>query len=111
MHTDLTRSVHPGTTSHQLLAELLCAPPPSGRCSSSTWVPWTPLLTQAEVQRGMYYGSGGRLRRFAAKLRAGQPVTVVLLGGSVTNAGELSRQGLSYAARFFGFINSTFPNP
>lgn len=74
-------------------------------------VPWQPLLTQAEVQRGMYYGSGGRLRALATKLRAGQPVTVVLLGGSVTNAGELSRQGLSYAARFFSFLNSTFPNP
>lgn len=74
-------------------------------------VPWAPLLTQAEVQRGMYYGSGGRLRRLAPKLRAGQPVTVVLLGGSVTNAGEYSRQGLSYAARFFDFLNSSFPNP
>ncbi|KAL4421750.1 hypothetical protein ABPG77_009733 [Micractinium sp. CCAP 211/92] len=74
-------------------------------------VPWQPLLTQAEVQRGMYYGSGGRLRALATKLRAGRPVTVVLLGGSVTNAGELSRQGLSYAARFFSFLNSTFPNP
>ena len=73
-------------------------------------LPWQPLLTQAEVHRGMYYGSGSRLRALAAKLRAGQAVTVVLLGGSVTNAGEWSRQGLSYAARFFNFINSTFPN-
>lgn len=74
-------------------------------------MPWPPLLTPAEVQRGVYHGSGGALRALAAKLRAGQGVTVVLLGGSVTNAGELSRQGLSYAARFFNFINSTFPNP
>ena len=32
-------------------------------------LPWEPLLTDEEVQRGQgYYGSGTRLRRVAAKL-------------------------------------------
>lgn len=44
-------------------------------------VPWGPLLTQEEAERGLsYWGSGERLKRFAAKLMAGKPVKV--RGGS-----------------------------
>ena len=40
-------------------------------------VPWTPLLSQHELERGLtYYGSGERLRAVAAKLLAGQPIKV-----------------------------------
>jgi hypothetical protein len=40
-------------------------------------VPWGPLLTQEEAERGLaYYGSGRRLQQLAAKLMAGKPVKV-----------------------------------
>ena len=40
-------------------------------------VPWEPLLTREELLRGLsYYGSGTRLHAVAAKLLAGQPITV-----------------------------------
>jgi len=40
-------------------------------------VPWGPLLTQQEAQRGLaYYGSGGRLQAVAARLLAGKPIKV-----------------------------------
>lgn len=40
-------------------------------------VPWGPLLTQQEAQRGLaYYGSGSRLQELAAKLVAGKPIKV-----------------------------------
>lgn len=40
-------------------------------------IPWVPMLTPEELARAIdYYGSGVRLRSVAAKLVAGQPVTV-----------------------------------
>lgn len=40
-------------------------------------LPWEPLLTDEEVQRGEgYYGTGRRLRRVASKLLAGEPIQV-----------------------------------
>ena len=40
-------------------------------------MPWEPLLTKDELQRGIgYYGSGARIRRVAAKLLAGKPIKV-----------------------------------
>ena len=40
-------------------------------------LPWEPLLTQDDLQRGIgYYGSGARIRRVAAKLLAGKPIKV-----------------------------------
>lgn len=40
-------------------------------------VPWGPLLTQEEAERGLsYWGSGERLKRVAAALLAGKPIKV-----------------------------------
>ena len=74
-------------------------------------LPWPPLFSEEEVQRGTaYYGSGARLRRVAAKLLNGQPITVVTLGGSVTSGSGVPTPQQNYASRFFQFINSSFPH-
>ncbi|KAI7839286.1 hypothetical protein COHA_006984 [Chlorella ohadii] len=74
-------------------------------------VPWQPALSKEERLRGLsYYGSGLRLQRVAAKLLAGQPIKVVMLGGSVTGGGGASAPDLAYAARFFQFVNTSFPH-
>jgi len=74
-------------------------------------LPWRPLLTEEDLRRGMYFGSGLRLRRVAQKLLGGQPITFVAVGGSITNADAFEGQGTSYPARFAKFIKATFPNP
>lgn len=74
-------------------------------------VPWPPALSKEELLRGLsYYGSGLRLQRVAAKLLAGQPIKVYMLGGSVTGGGGATAPDLAYAARFFHFINASFPH-
>ena len=74
-------------------------------------VPWEPLLTREELLRGLaYYGSGLRLQRVAAKLLAGQPLRVYMLGASVTGGGGASAPGLGYVPRFFQFLNASFPH-
>lgn len=57
-------------------------------------LPWRPWLTQAEARRGVTYsGSGAAMRRLAGKLLAGQPVSIVAIGGSVTASGGLDAHG------------------
>ncbi|KAL4442042.1 hypothetical protein ABPG77_011303 [Micractinium sp. CCAP 211/92] len=75
-------------------------------------LPWEPLLTTAELRRGLaYYGSGARLQALAGKLLAGQPVKVYALGGSVTGGGGSSHApARAYVSRFFKWINTTFPH-
>ena len=75
-------------------------------------LPWPPLLTEEEVQRGTtYYGSGNRLRRVAKKLLAAQPIKVFMLGGSVTaGGGAVVHPDNEFADRLFQFINSSFPH-
>ncbi len=75
-------------------------------------LPWEPLLTTAELRRGLaYYGSGARLQALASKLLAGQPVKVYALGGSVTGGGGSSHApARAYVSRFFKWINTTFPH-
>ena len=51
---------------------------PTANPTISLQLPWAPILTPEEVQQGTtFYGGGARLRRMAAKLRAGRPVKVV----------------------------------
>lgn len=72
---------------------------------------WTPLLTAEEQARGVtYYGSGDSLHRVAGKLLAGQPVTAVTLGGSVTYGHGVEDASQAYPALFFAFINASFPH-
>lgn len=74
-------------------------------------MPWAPLLTPEEQARGVtYLGSGSRMRRVAGKLLAGQPVTVVALGGSVTYGHGVDDASQAYPALFFAFLNASFPN-
>lgn len=75
-------------------------------------LPWKPLLSRAELRRGLaYYGSGARLQALVAKLLAGQPVKVFALGGSVTGGGGSSYPpATAYVSRFFQWINATFPH-
>lgn len=74
-------------------------------------LPWEPLLSEEELQRGLtYYGSGARLQAVAQKLLEGKPIKAVTIGGSVTVASRLSRLGKSYAELFFRFINASFPH-
>lgn len=75
-------------------------------------LPWEPLLTTAELRRGLaYYGSGARLQALASKLLAGRPVKVYTLGGSVTGGGGSSyAPATAYVSRFFQWINATFPH-
>ncbi|KAL4437433.1 hypothetical protein ABPG75_004572 [Micractinium tetrahymenae] len=90
----------------------LAAVPPPVPPSRELRVPWTPLLTEQDVARGLaYYGSGRRLQAVAAKLLAGKPIKVVTLGGSVTQgSGASDAASTSYAARLFQFINAAFPH-
>lgn len=74
-------------------------------------VPWGPLLTQQEAQRGLaYYGSGSRLQELAAKLVAGKPIKMFTLGASVTRGIGTTDRAFSYASRFFEFITTAFPH-
>lgn len=74
-------------------------------------LPWRVLTTEEERLRGMtYYGSGQRLQRVASKLLAGRPIKLATLGGSVTLASFLHRQGRSYSALLFRFVNESFPH-
>lgn len=76
--------------------------------------PWMPgegaLLTDEERKRGVTYaGSGTRLRTFAGKLLAGQPVRVAAVGGSITAGHGAQVEAVSYPWLFFSFLNATFP--
>ena len=84
--------------------------------SASQWhvpppLPWKPLLTAAQLRRGLsFYGSGARIERVAARLLAGQPITAVTVGGSVTRGAGASKVSKQYPEMFFQFIQSTFPH-
>ncbi|PSC68178.1 Acyl-coenzyme A thioesterase THEM4 isoform A [Micractinium conductrix] len=74
-------------------------------------VPWGPLLTEQEAQRGLsYYGSGERLQAVAAKLMAGKPIKVFTLGASVTRGIGTTDRRYSYASRLFEWIQAAFPH-
>lgn len=46
---------------------------------------YTPVVSARELEKGVVsYGEGSRARRWANKLLSGQPVSVALLGGSIT---------------------------
>ncbi|PSC68096.1 hypothetical protein C2E20_8274 [Micractinium conductrix] len=75
-------------------------------------LPWKPLLSPGQLRRGLaFYGSGRRIERVAARLLAGQAITAVTLGGSVTiGAGSTRTNVTSYAPMFFQFLNFSFPH-
>ncbi|KAI3428291.1 hypothetical protein D9Q98_006670 [Chlorella vulgaris] len=81
---------------------LLPPPPP---------LPWAPVLTRAQLRRGLsFYGSGERIERVAAKLMAGEPITIVTLGASVTRGQGASEEATAYPSLLFDFISHNFPH-
>ncbi|KAI7841869.1 hypothetical protein COHA_004398 [Chlorella ohadii] len=84
---------------------------PNGAAQQQLRLPWPPLLSAADVQRGItYHGTGARLQAVAAKLLAGQPIKAYTLGGSVTKGQGASTDGAAYPHRFFEFIRAAFPH-
>ncbi|KAL4422279.1 hypothetical protein ABPG75_008476 [Micractinium tetrahymenae] len=66
-----------------------------------------------ELEKGIVsYGERSRAWRWAHKLLSGQPVSVALLGGSVTQGtGSDPPHTGAYALRVLRWINETFPHP
>lgn len=63
------------------------------------------------LRRGLVtLGDGHRLRRFTHKLLSGQPVSIVIVGGSVA-AGQGAVHGNSFATRFYRWVQQAFPHP
>lgn len=91
---------------------IVAAPPLRAHAVLPLPLPWQPLLSAGQVRRGLgFYGSGRRIERVASRLLAGEPITAVTLGGSVTvGTGSSTYSTHSYPARFFQFLNASFPH-
>ena len=86
-------------------------PPPPRPAPPPLPLPWQPLLTPAQLKRGLsFYGSGGRIERVAARLLAGEPITAVTLGASITRGHGASGEAMRFPLRFFSFLNASFPH-
>lgn len=67
------------------------------------------FLSPEDLRRGLAYrGGGARLRRAAARLAAGEPLHVAVVGGS-TAWGQGALLGGSLGVRFFAWLNETYP--
>ncbi|KAG6819962.1 hypothetical protein H0H93_007042 [Arthromyces matolae] len=69
---------------------------------------------QALSKIAMHAGSGERIQRVINRALAGQPVTISIIGGSVSachGAGDDPIAPNCYPARFFEWWNSVFPHP
>ncbi|KAG8216246.1 hypothetical protein J3R82DRAFT_8288 [Butyriboletus roseoflavus] len=65
-------------------------------------------------QSRLHLGSGGRVHRVIHKALLGQPITMSVLGGSVSachGAGDDPLSSLCYPSRFFQWWLSVFPHP
>ncbi|KIK68414.1 hypothetical protein GYMLUDRAFT_154042 [Collybiopsis luxurians FD-317 M1] len=65
-------------------------------------------------QSRMHLGSGARIQRVLSRALAGQPVTISILGGSVSachGAGDDPISPKCYPSKFFQWWNSVFPHP
>ncbi|PRW56718.1 hypothetical protein C2E21_4783 [Chlorella sorokiniana] len=75
-------------------------------------LPWPAVLSELQLKRGLaYYGGGQRVERLAAALMAGQPITAVVIGGSVSRGAGSTRPDRAFPAMFFSFLNASFPHP
>ncbi|KAG1728030.1 hypothetical protein EDD22DRAFT_930520 [Suillus occidentalis] len=66
------------------------------------------------AQSRLHLGSGGRVHRVIHKALLGQPVTISVLGGSVSAchaAGDDPLSSRCYPSRFFQWWSSVFPHP
>lgn len=101
--------LHPASTSD--LAQPPPPPPPVQSEVAARLARHQPLLPPDALRRGLsYVGGGERLAALARKLLAGEAVSVVTLGGSVTQ-GIGAPNGRSYSHRLFEWVNTTFPTP
>ncbi|KAF7293016.1 hypothetical protein MIND_01200900 [Mycena indigotica] len=65
-------------------------------------------------QTRLHLGSGARVQRVLNRALAGQPVTISIIGGSVSSchgAGDDHIAPRCYPSRFFQWWNSVFPHP
>lgn len=100
-----TPQLHPASTSE------LPPPPPAQSEVAARLARHQPLLPPDALRRGLsYVGGGERLAALSRKLLAGEAVSVVTLGGSVTQ-GVGAPGGRSYSHRLFEWVNTTFPVP
>lgn len=71
---------------------------------------YQPGLSAREMQKGLVsYGAWARARRAMAKLLAGEPITVGIIGGSITWGHGADPGKTDWAARVFQWVNATFP--
>eukprot|EP00887_Chlorella_sp_A99_P006691 scaffold3.g6691.t1 len=91
--------------------EAAAGQPPTQQLPLPLQPPWPPVLPPEAMRRGLgTLGSGDRLLRLAARLRAGQPLRVATLGGSVTRgAGATSQLNSSYPPQLERLLNACFP--
>ncbi|KAH8827127.1 Cap64 protein [Flagelloscypha sp. PMI_526] len=65
-------------------------------------------------QSRLHLGSGARIQRVLHRALAGQPVTISVLGGSVSachGSGDDPISSSCYPSKFFQWWNTVFPNP
>ncbi|KAF7329690.1 hypothetical protein MKEN_00232100 [Mycena kentingensis (nom. inval.)] len=65
-------------------------------------------------QTRLHLGSGARIQRVLNKALAGQPVTISIIGGSISSchgAGDDHISPRCYPSRFFSWWNTVFPHP
>ncbi|QRW26062.1 glycosyltransferase family 90 protein [Rhizoctonia solani] len=80
--------------------------------SSSDPAPLTFALFSAQTR--LHAGTGARVQRVVHKALSGLPVTISVLGGSISachGAGETPIASTCFATRFFNWWNSVFPHP
>ena len=70
----------------------------------------TVTLPEELLQMSRVGGSKQRLYRFAEKLVSGQPVNVVVIGGSVSEGAGVHAREHSYVGILFAWILNTFPH-
>ncbi|THU85823.1 hypothetical protein K435DRAFT_378757 [Dendrothele bispora CBS 962.96] len=66
------------------------------------------------AQSRLHLGSSGRIQRVISRALAGQPVTISVIGGSVSachGSGDDPISSKCYPSKFFQWWNSVFPHP
>ena len=66
-------------------------------------LPWEPLLTPQQLARGLsFFGGGRRMERVGARLIAGEAITAVTIGASVTRGHGASSVEMRFPHRWSG---------
>ena len=105
-----------------LLATLRCSarasrrkptPVPTGSLNGSSWWGWghAPSLPRELLQRGVQYRGGDGLPRLATNLARGPPISVGVVGGSVSVGHGARSNREAWSGLMFDAIAARFPNP